>query len=192
MGGVFTALRTPRRKRSSAPGSSIIASFLGLDMADGFRSLKTLETAPDIAAALGDMVVAWANAESALLWALSHAAQIDANLTLTMYYRIPTFEARTKVIRAILQDDDCKLKNREAIDEVVERLSKLSRARNNWIHGAYFSDGKNIVTFDYRVRHDHPSRRKPIKANDIRHHVATVLQRTKELQKMLPHDPFFA
>ena len=125
------------------------------------------------------MVVAWANAESALLWALSHAAQIDANLTLTMYYRIPTFEARTKVIRAILQDDDCKLKNREAIDEVVERLSKLSRARNNWIHGAYFSDDKNIVTVDSRVRHDPPSRSNSIKTTAILHTVATVPHNNK-------------
>lgn len=101
-------------------------------------------------------------------------------------------EARTKVIRAILQDDDCKLKNRTAIDEVVERLSKLSRARNNWIHGAYFSDGESVVTFDYRVSLDHPGRRKLIKAHDIRHHVTTVLQRTKELETHLPKDAFFA
>lgn len=156
-----------------------------------FLPVKTLEQHPELAKALGEMVVAWANAESALLWALSHAAQIDANLTLTAYYRIPTFEARTKVLRAILQDDDCRMQDRDKIDAAVEKLAKLAKARNDWTHGAYFTDGSQIVCFDYRVAPSHPRRRKPVKAHDIANHVQAVNERTRQLEALLPSDAFF-
>lgn len=180
--------------RSIASGSISISGFFGLFAMNNDRvvSVTNLASHPDIAKALGEMVVAWANVDCTLVLALSHAAKMDANLALTAYYRIPTFEARTKTIIAILADSDCRLLNREAVAKAVSKLAKLASARNNWIHGSYFTDGTKIINFDYRRPIGHESRTRTLKAHDIMDHVSAVHRRTIDLNRLLPTAVYLA
>ena len=156
-----------------------------------YTALVNWKRHPDIATAFGEMVLAWANAENVMLFTFSHAAQIDANLALLTYYRIPTFEARTKVIVSLLSEPKCQLANRTVVLAAAEKLAKLAQARNAWIHGNFWTDGKTVVSFDYRLQ-SHKPRTRPIKSNDINLHVDAVRQRTKDLEALLPMEPYFA
>jgi hypothetical protein len=69
-----------------------------------YFSIRDLTHDPKLALALGNMVVAWADAERALIRVFGRIAKIDYKLAVAAYYRIPTFESRVKVIRAMLDE----------------------------------------------------------------------------------------
>jgi hypothetical protein len=52
-----------------------------------------VENYPELAAALGNMVVAWAAAKTALVATLARSTGMTRNRCTIAYYRIPTFEA---------------------------------------------------------------------------------------------------
>jgi hypothetical protein len=149
-----------------------------------YLDLDNLDHDPDLAIALGNMMIAWARAETALVQVFSFISGMHFNLTSVAYYRIPTFEARTKVILAMIREWQADQASRERYALAVSKLSKLASTRNHWIHGiwGYDEDTKTTVTFD--LRGSGPA--KPVKANDVRHHVTTVRQRTADLEKMVP------
>ncbi len=149
---------------------------------------KDLKRDPEIATALGEMTIAWAYAENFLMVTFSFAAGMDANLAQTAYYRIPTFEARTKLVLAILPES--KLPNKEQVSDAVTALAKLASTRNHWVHGVWCREKrtKNYVIFNYRQPIESKTRLKPVKTHDIRHHTATVLDRAGALRALLPHN----
>jgi hypothetical protein len=59
-----------------------------------YTDIFDLNDHPDIAKALGNMVLAWAGAESAMLYAMCAICGITTDMGHFGYYRIPTFEAR--------------------------------------------------------------------------------------------------
>lgn len=156
----------------------------------GYYDISNLDHAPELASALGNLVVAWANAEVALAFAFAAACGINANLAHFGYYRIPTFEARTKVIRAMLLECKSTKYDTEAIFKAVTKLNGLAKARNDWIHGIWSldRDTNQTVTFDFRAQ-EHKGRVKPVKAADVLNHVEAVRARTKELRDLLPDLP---
>jgi aminoglycoside/choline kinase family phosphotransferase len=88
----------------------------------------------NLAIALGNMVIAWANAETALVHALAHIADIHPNMASVTYYRVPTFESRVKVIQALIEEWQVSQASRDALSDAVKQLSDLASTRNNWIH----------------------------------------------------------
>jgi hypothetical protein len=110
---------------SSRP--SLGACFVPLGIAmDEFYTLQDFSHDPKLAAALGNMVVAWAYAEHILLSALSRITGIGRNMSLDGYYRIPTFEARVKFILALIPEWKTGKFDKDAITEAIEKLNKLS------------------------------------------------------------------
>jgi hypothetical protein len=151
-------------------------------------SLDHLLHDPEIATALGYMVVAWAQADEALIMAFSAISGMDLNMAAVAYYRIPTFEARTKVIRALIEGWPNEKLDLPAIDKAIQKLSKLARARNDWVHGCWAHDQERNCTyvFDFRVPVGDKSRRKLISAHDVLNHIDAVQHRTLDLNDLMP------
>jgi hypothetical protein len=152
-----------------------------------YVTLASLMHDPQLAAALGDMVIAWAAAETILITTLTQILGSNLNLIQVGYYRIPTFESRVKFINALIDKWEPKDFNKPAIKRAVTKLSKLASARNHWIHGNWCAseDFSEIVVFDYRSASDSPNRRKPVKAADVENHTNAVRLRAYELMHLV-------
>lgn len=74
-------------------------------MAEGYYDIDDLlDYDSTLAVALGNMVVAWARAETILVFAFSAICGIKTDMATLGYYRIPSFEARVKVLRAMISE----------------------------------------------------------------------------------------
>lgn len=157
-------------------------------MAD-FVDIKDLDSDPDIATALGNMVVAWASAESAILYVMCAICNMHANQAHHGYYRIPTFEARVKFLQGMIPVWTTPKYDKVAISEAIEAIRRLSDTRNSWIHGIWSKKTTGqVVVFNFRAPED-KGRNKPVKAHDINLHVSTLKERTKALRALLPDQP---
>jgi hypothetical protein len=158
-----------------------------ISMPEQFFDLKTLEGDPELGYALGDMVVAWAYAETVLVGVLACITNCGLNIIQTGYYRIPTFEARVKFIRAMIPEWKTTTLDKMAIDHEVKKLSAIAGKRNHWIHGdwCYGRNSGMIVVFDHRADVTSPDRRKPVKAQDVKNHADTVRKRANTLAHLI-------
>jgi hypothetical protein len=186
-GGVSSSRLTVALNRSS----SDFDFFGGLAM--GYIDLDNLRHEPKIAESLGNMVVAWARAESVLTNTFACVVNIHLNMAIMAFSRVPTFEAKIKVVRAALTEWKPKQYDRDAIDKAVDKLSKLARARNDWVHGVWCRDQegrRETVIFDFRAP-EADGRRKPVAAPDIENHIEAVKKRTADLLALVkfPHEP---
>jgi hypothetical protein len=156
-------------------------------MEQNFYSLRDLSHDPKIAAALGNMVVAWAHAEDILLQVISRVTGAKLNMALAGYYRIPTFESRTKFILAILSEWQTAHYDKDAVTKTVEKLGKLASTRNQWIHGNWCTNKDKTLTviFNHRAHEDSAERRKPVKAADILNRCEAVKRRAQELADLI-------
>lgn len=158
-------------------------------MSKTFYDIDRLDGHPEVAAALGNMVIAWANAETAILFAMAEICNLPTNMAHFGYFRIPTFEARVKFMQAMIPEWDTKL-DKEAISAAIENISKLAATRNGWIHGIWSEEKgpRHLVVFNFRAA-ENKGRSKPVKAHDILHHTETLRTRTAELRKLIPGRP---
>jgi hypothetical protein len=194
-GGVFSAVVTPRMKRSSAPGSSStsIFTFGFLDMPDPsdkhkvFESIRDLSHDRELAASIGDMIIAWAQAEQALSDIMHRITGMSYAMVLDVMTRITTFESKIKTVALLITrwceaSDDSK-----AVLEAVQKLSKLSATRNAIVHASYAVtfDKKLTVAFDFREPEASAHRRRVIKAHDVKAHVSLVQDRTWKLIQLV-------
>ncbi len=151
-----------------------------------YYDLPDLSHDPKLATALGNMVVAWANAESVLCGTMSRVSGININMALMSFYRIPTFEARRKFIQAMMLEWHPKDWNKVGIEKEIDGLSDLSLTRNDWVHGVWCSNKEKTETiiFDYR-RAEGKGRKKVVKDADVSNHVEAVRKRTKALALLI-------
>jgi len=161
-------------------------------MAEGYYDIDDLlDYDSTLAVALGNMVVAWARAETILVFAFSAICGIKTDMATLGYYRIPSFEARVKVLRAMISEWQTTKYDKNAIDRAIVGLNRLAASRNDWIHGVWSvnRESKQIVIFDFRRPEGDERRRKSVKSADVIQHVKAVRTRTKELRTLLPGLP---
>jgi hypothetical protein len=156
-----------------------IAAFLGVS-----RTIDRLQDR-EIAAALGDMVIAWSAAEYSLIEVFATVAAIPWPMASAAYYQMPTYESRTKVLSAMLAKWETAPFPVATLVNEINALSRLSKTRNHWVHGYWVQQlmGPTISTFD--MRGPEPREAKPVKAADISNHVAAVQRRTRAIQEAL-------
>jgi hypothetical protein len=138
----------------------------------------------ELASSLGDMVVAWSAAEYALINVFGIVTSTPWAMASVGYYQIPTFESRTKVLRGMLGKWETDRWPTVAISTEIEGLNRLGKTRNHWIH-AYWVKRlmlPEVFTFDMRAEPREPI---PVKAADIRNHVAAVHRRNRSLHDLI-------
>lgn len=152
-----------------------------------YYTLKDLDHAPEIAAALGNMIVAWAHADQMLIFALARISGMTIHMAQDGYHRLPTFEARVKFLKAIADEWQPEDFDKPAILQGIDKLAKLARSRNHWVHGDWCApdDRSSTVVFDMRAKDGTPDRRKTVKAHDIDHHRQRVIERADELGELI-------
>jgi hypothetical protein len=157
-----------------------------------FHDLHDLNHDKDLADALGNMVIAWAYAETALSAVFARVTGININMAIMGYYRISTFEARTKFLQAVLAEWKTDQYDKPAITKRIDSLVGNSAARNDWVHGVWSArkDRTQTVIFDFR-RPEEKGRRKPVKATDVRNHITAVLAHAAALMKLIDRDSMF-
>ena len=153
-------------------------------------STRNLDHDPELAQALGNMVAAWAHAEKVLLSTLSRIADIGMNMSLDGYFRIPTFESRVKFIVALIPEWKTEKFDKAAISTAIEKLAKLAKTRNNWVHGDWCIDytKRETIVFNHRIPPDAQGRRKTVKAQDVRNHCEAVIRRATNLADLIDID----
>ena len=132
------------------------------------------------------MVVAWARAETALVHLYSYAMSNNFNMAMAAYYRIPSFEIRIKMIMAMLTHWNTSDYDTAAIKTAIEKLAKLARTRNKWIHGTYGMNMKKpeTVIYDFRADANSPERQKTMRSADVQNHINAVHRRTRALEDL--------
>jgi hypothetical protein len=125
-----------------------------------------------LAAAIGDVILAWGMAEWAQVGMMAAILGITHNRASTLYYQFSNFRSRTNALSALIADAP----DFEPLSPFVAKFSKLSKTRNEIVHGLYIQETGSPKI--YRARMDVPSeseRRSIItKPNDIRQHAETV------------------
>ena len=140
-----------------------------------------------IAIALGNLIVTWAYAEATLSFCLAEVFQIEPNMAIATYYRIPTFESRVKFLLAAFPNwVPQKGLDKDEIEKAIGKLSKLAKTRNDWIHNVWCVSKKTNETVIFDYRKPLGERKKVIKAHDIEHHCKTVRERSFDLQRLVP------
>jgi len=152
-----------------------------------YYTLRSLDGDPNLATSLGNMVVAWAWAEEIVMSTFARVAGINLNLAMAGFARIPTFESRVKFVRALIGEWQTTKYDKDKIDHQIYKLGKLASARNHWVHGDWCKDDKTgeIVIFDHRADLASERRCRPVKAADVRNHIAAVKQHTADLFQLI-------
>lgn len=155
----------------------------------GYVDLDNLNHDPKIAEALGNMVVAWARAETQLANVFASVMRVHFNLAMAAYYRISSFEARAKMLLGIVERQENPQRSATEIAAQITALVRLAKTRNHWIHGVWCNEQNNpadTVIFDFRAPDDSDRRTKPIKAADVMNHVEAVRERIAALNQLAP------
>lgn len=122
----------------------------------------------EMAEALGHMMIAWSRTEAILQILLREILQCQEYVSMAIFYRLPTFEAKTKIMQSLLttwKPRDC---DAAAIGKIIEKLSSMSLTRNSWVHGTWLIDELRTQTLVAAFRKG--VERKRAKANDIIQH----------------------
>jgi hypothetical protein len=149
--------------------------------------IKNLDHDVSLAAALGNMVVAWAYTEAILAGTFARICGIDINMATLGYYRIPTFEARVKCLLAFMLEWNPKKYDKDAIAKEINAISGQSGARNDWVHGLWCYDKptNETIIFDFRRHED--KRSKPVKAADVQNHIKALLGHAEQLATLIEY-----
>lgn len=152
-----------------------------------YTNLRNLEQNPALAQALGNMVVAWSNAERALQTVLVTITDLSWSMATAGYFNIPTFESRVRFLLALAENSQSEKYDRRAIVIKISKLRDLAQKRNFWVHNFWGGTltGRETVLFNFRAASGTSGRRTPVKAADVINHYKAVNRHTDELMDLL-------
>ena len=134
------------------------------DRYGAFIFLRDLSHDRALAAALGDMIVVWAEAERNLIHIAEKVLRVNYSMVADIFSRVPTFESRIKIVRALVAE---WIEPGPSADSLLKLLDRLR------------------VVFDMRTPKGVRARRKSVKAHDVANHVTTVRKCSDELPDLL-------
>jgi len=150
-----------------------------------YEDLDSLDHDPELAQALGSMLAAWARAETTLVHAYAVATGLHLNLCSAAYYKIPTFEARAKVLLALIEERPDPFPERGTLMKAVSGLVALAPTRNRWVHAVWVSKAGSTLTHVFNMGKDGKSRvAQQITGNAVRQHVLAVQAKAREIEKL--------
>src|SRR4051812_3740624 len=101
---------------------------------DRFTDLESLQNrrgGSEIAAALGNLVIAWSSAESKLVAVLRVIENISYNDAARQYYKMTSFGSRKNLLRKKISEWNSDKYEKDTICALIEELNGLSNQRNN-------------------------------------------------------------
>jgi hypothetical protein len=158
-------------------------------MAGIYSPIKQASTAPELATALGDMMLAWTAAELAQVDAFAVLLNTSHHKASRLYQKLPNFRSRTQALLVLIELHP----DFDRIKPVVLKISSLSKTRNDWVHGSFIRSwtGDDVRAVNNDEPSESPKRSKPIKAADIYNHANAVRGRALELDTELREVPAF-
>jgi hypothetical protein len=155
------------------------------DKHKAFGTIRDLGHDRALAAALGDMIVAWADAERVLHDIMHRMTKMSYPMIADIFARVPTFESRVKIVQTVIDRWAFPDRDRDKVAAAIRKLSALSKTRNRWVHGSWVAtiDRSLTVVFDNRERRGTSGHRRTVKAHDVALHVATVNERTLDVMR---------
>ena len=170
------------------PLKSLNASFvLMLILSGTFHGKKDLSDDRELAAALGDMLVAWSNAEDALQNVFKLMTDMSWEMIQAGYFAIPTLRSRAEFLKSMLKEWEQDTYDADEISRQIDKLYRLAKTRNDWVHGQYagrnFSGG--TVIFDMKEERGSNKRLRNMKTSDVRSHVDAVQKRADKIRELV-------
>jgi hypothetical protein len=150
----------------------------------------------ELARALGDMILAWQNAEYAQVDCFAAILNTEHYKASRLYQKLPNFRSRTQALLLLVELHPAFT----AIQPHVLKLSKLSKTRNGWVHGVMLmpfggirspDDLNDLRTIDLDEPSESDKRSKPIKAGDIKNHADAVRHASASLTEALKNVPAY-
>jgi len=147
-----------------------------------YFATASLDYAPEIARALGEIIIAWSYSEFVTLALFQSLTDRNYGECATIFGSIPTFDGRVKLIKNVAKSNETKDKHKEIFD-ALEGLRGLSGTRNSYVHQSWTAsaDGTETVTFNYLEPKSSPGRRREIKAHDLLNHAEAVRRKATNL-----------
>jgi hypothetical protein len=145
-----------------------------------YHPVTSHEQHPKLAAAIGDVILAWTEAENAQVGLFAAMLNIPHAKASRLYQKLPNYRSRTQALCALVDLDSgfAELKT------FVLKLSGLSKKRNNFIHGLYIEQwgGGDLRLVDLDEPSESPKRSGPTKPNDIHQHAQAVRKCVEEFR----------
>jgi hypothetical protein len=150
-------------------------------------AIRRATDAPDLATALGDIILAWSMADSYLMQCVGAMLSLDDHKAKRVYYKIASFDARVKMILTLVD----LFPDFKPICRHVLKLSSLSKRRNAYVHNAYLAEigGSGLWLVDYGQALDHERRSKPARPSDMHQHADAVRRSAERLYLSLREVP---
>lgn len=155
------------------------------DKFGAFGTIRDLGHNRKLAGALGDMIVAWSDAERQLADIMHLLTRMSYPMTIDVLARMTTFESRTKIIKMLLENWAEPNHAASEVSKAIEGLSRLSQTRNDFVHASYVAPLDKSVTVIFDFREPAGKRRRSLRASDVLQHVKAVHARTDQLQKLV-------
>lgn len=136
---------------------------------------------PELASAIGDVILAWTQAEWELVGMMAAMLGVSHTKASSLYHQISNFHGRTQALYALVETSE----GFDGLKPFIAKFSKLSKRRNEIVHGLYISEfGTDKL---YRAKmdesHDHPRRSVQTKPNDIAQHAQRVREECERLRR---------
>jgi hypothetical protein len=150
----------------------------------GFSPLAGLDDYPKVAAALGEMVVAWSRAERALVAIVMTVSGLSWEMANAALVSLPTYDARSKMICGMLKQWKTETHSPSAMLFEMKKLDALAETRERWLHSLWVQQHgkeKRIFAIDNRRGIANSERAKAVKAQDIRNHIEALNGRAEKL-----------
>jgi hypothetical protein len=150
-----------------------------------YSILHNAINAPELAQALGDMILAWSYAERHM--STCFAVMLNSSLykASRLYQKLPNYRSRTQALCMLIELHP----EFEPIKGDVLKLSSLSKTRNDWVHGGFIKGHGEIRAINLDEGLGSDKRSKPIKAADITNHAKAVRERSEALNAVLKSLP---
>lgn len=145
--------------------------------------------APELTAALGDMMFAWQHAEQVQIDCFSNILVAEYYKASRLYQKLPNFRSRTQALLTLIELHP----GFEDLRPHILKLSKLSKTRNGWVHGIMIKEwsSSEIRAIDLDEPLESPKRSKPLKAADVHNHANAVRGAADQLSKALCQLPAY-
>jgi len=111
-------------------------------MADKFK--LPIDDMPDLAAAIGRLIIHWSFLEVTLKLLTSTILEIDTHKAQIIYDGYNSIRSKIDILKKINHQSSLKANIKEKIDGFLDKAEKLNKTRNSYIHSFWVVSGNTL------------------------------------------------